>query len=75
MTKNQTIKQAIIDKAESDPSFLAELKKDPKAAIKKHFPQPDGRTIPDEVEVIIVEDTKDKAYINVDPSGSAKGGY
>ncbi len=61
-------KQDIIDKAESDSKFLEELKKDPKGAIHKHFPQSDGSTIPTEVNIVVLEDSANTIFINVDPS-------
>ena len=72
---HKKIKQDIINKAEIDSKFCDELKKNPKGAIHKHFPQADGSTIPAEMNVVVVEDSENTVFINIDPGGTVKSGY
>ena len=71
-------KRDIIEKAESDPIFLAEFKKDPKGAIQQAFPQSNGDTIPSNVNLVVLEDSANTIYFNIEtkyPNGSRENGY
>jgi len=72
MVDKEDIKQKIIDKAEKDPEFLADLIKYPKDTIHKHFTPSTGEQIPEWVTVKIVVDTEDTVFINVSPPSTAK---
>lgn len=69
MADYKKLKEDIINRAEADPKFLDELKKDPKGAIEKYFPQADGSTIPPKLNITIVEDGENTVFINVVPPG------
>ena len=75
MTDYKKTKQDIIDRAESDSGFRDELKKDPKGAIEKHFPQSDGSTIPPKTNIVIVEDSENTVFINISPPDAIKAAY
>ncbi|MBU2510108.1 NHLP leader peptide family natural product precursor [bacterium] len=68
-------KDKVIKLAEADTKFKEELKKDPKAAIEKHFPLPDGKKIPDKINVVVVEDSADTVYINISSTDAVKSSY
>ncbi len=65
MADYKKTKEDIINRAETDPKFLDELKKDPKGTIEKYFPQSDGSTIPPKMNIVVVEDSENTVFINV----------
>ncbi len=75
MTNLYDEKKKVIKLAEADPKFREELKKDPKAAIEKHFPHTDGKKLPDEINIVVVEDSGDTVYINISSTDAVKAGY
>ncbi len=75
MVDKEGIKQKIIDKAEKEPDFLAELVKFPKQTIHKYFTPPTGEQIPEWVTVKVVVDTEDTVYINVSAPDTARKDY
>jgi len=68
-------KEKVIKLAETDPKFREELKKDPKAAIEKYFPHPDGKKLPGEMKIVVVEDSADTVYINISSTDVVKTSY
>ena len=65
-----TLKVQIIQKAWDDPAFKASLLADPKAAIKQAF----GVDLPDELELVAVEETASRLYLVIPPNPEDVGG-
>ncbi|WP_219836826.1 NHLP leader peptide family RiPP precursor [Paenibacillus sp. R14(2021)] len=59
MSQEQELKQQIIEKAWSDESFKAKLLADPKGALNEAF----GLILPDDVEIIVVEESESKVAL------------
>ncbi|MUT68433.1 NHLP leader peptide family RiPP precursor [Paenibacillus sp. NEAU-GSW1] len=59
MSTEQMLKEQIIQKAWEDESFKKSLLADPKSALKEAF----DVDIPDEIEVIAVEETPSRYYL------------
>ena len=68
-------KAKVIKLAEADAKFREELKRDPKGAIEKHFPHPEGKQLPQKLNLVVCEDRENTIYINISPSDSIKGSY
>lgn len=75
MTNFYSQKDQVVKLAESDPKFRAELKTNPKSAIEKFFPHPEGKKIPEEINIVVVEDTADTVYINISSTLAVKSSY
>ena len=75
MTDHVKLKEKIIKKAETDAKFREELKKDPKAAIEKHFPQADGKKIPANLNIVVTEESENTVYLNIAPNDLKRGEY
>ena len=63
-----SLKEKIVKRAEADLEFRKELNENPKSAIEKYYPSPDGQPIPDGLDIIICEDTANKVYLNIAPT-------
>ncbi|SFI48786.1 NHLP leader peptide domain-containing protein [Paenibacillus sp. UNC496MF] len=68
MTEQQ-LQQQIIEKAWSDPAFKAKLLANPKEALQEAF----GLSLPDDVELVVVEETPTK-FALVLPQNPADAG-
>ncbi len=69
-------KPEIIKRAETDKTFRDELKADPKKAIEKHFPfTKSGTVIPEDLEIVVCEDTATKVYLNIIPMDHHQKGW
>jgi len=68
MSEFLKMKENIIKKAEADLEFRNELKVDPKGAIEKHFPQADGKQIPQKINLVVCEDSENTIYFNIVPT-------
>ncbi|WP_199616967.1 NHLP leader peptide family RiPP precursor [Paenibacillus alkalitolerans] len=60
----ETLKVKIIKKAWEDPEFKAQLLADPKSALQASF----GMKIPQEIELITVEETPSRYYLVIPPN-------
>ena len=60
----ETLKVEIIKKAWEDPEFKARLLADPKAALQESF----GINLPEEIELIAVEETPTRYCLVIPPS-------
>lgn len=52
-------RDAIMRKAAEDPQFRQQLKSDPRGALEREA----GTRIPDDIEITVLEETHDHAYI------------
>ena len=57
-------KQALIQKSLEDESFRGRLLADPKVTIEREF----GSKLPEDLEVRVVEETRDTVYLVLPPS-------
>lgn len=64
MSAEQILKTQIIQKAWEDASFKEELLTTPKKAIEAAF----GIVVPDDIELIAVEETTSKFYLVIPPN-------
>ncbi|MFC4812565.1 NHLP leader peptide family RiPP precursor [Paenibacillus sp. GCM10023250] len=65
----QQLQQQIIEKAWSDPAFKAKLLANPKEALQEAF----SLTLPEDVELVVVEETPTKFALVLPPNPADAG--
>ncbi len=66
MGREVELHKQVLDRAQSDPAFRDQLKRDPSAAIKDAT----GVDIPSELRITVVEDTPSNIHIVLPPTAS-----
>lgn len=65
-TGRRSLEERIIERAQGDPAFRADLLRDPRRAIQQEL----GTSLPDGLDIRVAEETPNRVYLVVPPDNS-----